>query len=67
MGVLLVSGLVVWAIACYFLHGSAILMYIGIQAITSGIFAWEMCRIEKTTQSKRPAVVTDPGQKKNAA
>lgn len=51
----IIGGLTVWAVACLLLQGPAILMYIGIQAITSGIFAWEMHRLEKKT--KRPAAV----------
>ena len=55
LALLLVGGLITWTVACLLLHGPAILMYIGIQTITSGIFAWEMHRLEKTT--RRPAAI----------
>ncbi|MDA0284639.1 MAG: hypothetical protein O3B13_01050 [Planctomycetota bacterium] len=45
---LLVSGLSLWAVACFALHGPVILAYIAIQLATSGIFALEMRRIGKT-------------------
>jgi hypothetical protein len=64
LGVILCGGLLVWAIACFCLHGSAILMYIGMQAITSGVFAYEMCRIEKSMQKPRTAPVADSPARK---
>lgn len=57
LALLIVGGLTIWAIACLLLQGPAILMYIGIQAITSGIFAWEMHRLEKKTKRPAPAPV----------
>jgi|GEM_PF-2156081 len=48
LGLLLAGFLSVWAVtACFLTHGPVILAYIGFQAATSGIFAWQMFRIEK--------------------
>ena len=47
LGLLLGGALSVWAIACFLTHGPVILAYIGFQAVASGIFAWQMFRIEK--------------------
>ena len=55
LAAMLIGGLSLWAVACYAVHGSAILAYIGIQALTSGIFAWQMKSIEKTMQQQRAA------------
>lgn len=54
---LLSGGLVLWAIACFALHGPVILAYIAIQVATSGIFALEMRRIEKSIPKRTPATV----------
>ena len=48
LGMLLGGALALWATACFLMHGPGILMYIGLQAMTSGIFAWQMFRIEKS-------------------
>ncbi len=48
LGLLLAGVLSVWAVACFLTHGPVILAYIGFQAVTSGIFAWQMFRIEKS-------------------
>ena len=47
LGLLLGGALSVWAVACFLTHGPVILAYIGFQVVTSGIFAWQMFRIEK--------------------
>lgn len=47
LGLLLGGALSVWAVACFLTHGPVILAYIGFQAVTSGIFAWQMFRIQK--------------------
>ncbi|NQV28364.1 MAG: hypothetical protein HQ518_28765 [Rhodopirellula sp.] len=39
--------LVVWAGACTWLHGPAILAYVALQGATSGIFALSMYRISR--------------------
>jgi hypothetical protein len=52
---LIVGGLTVWAVVCYFIHGPAIAAYLAIQAITSGIFAWEMRRIERRAEEQKLA------------
>lgn len=54
---LLAGGLTLWAIACLVLHGPVILAYIAIQVATSGIFALEMRRIEKSIPKRAVAVV----------
>ena len=59
LAIWLVGGLSVWAVACYFVHGSAILAYIGIQVLTSGVFAWQMNSVEKSMHRK--------AEEKNAA
>jgi len=66
LAVLLVGGLTLWAIACVLLHGPAILTYIGLQAVTSGIFAWEMTRLERSTR-RRPADATAHSSSSKAA
>ena len=40
--------LTVWAVACTWLHGPAILAYIVLQGATSGIFALSMYRISRS-------------------
>ena len=63
---LLGGGLVLWAIACFALHGPVILAYIAIQVATSGIFALEMRRIEKSIP-KRTAATVKSGSTTRAA
>jgi hypothetical protein len=63
---LLGGGLVLWAIACLALHGPVILAYIAIQVATSGIFALEMRRIEKSIP-KRAAAMVKTGSTTRAA
>ena len=46
-GLLLGGALTAWVIACFVTHGPVILAYVGFQAATAGIFAWQMIRIEK--------------------
>jgi len=55
--VLLAGGLTLWAIACFAMHGPVILAYIAIQVATSGIFALEMRRIEKSIPKRAAATV----------
>ncbi len=52
---LLGGGLALWAMACLALHGPVILAYIAIQIATSGIFALEMRRIEKSIPQRATA------------
>lgn len=47
LGMLLGIALTIWAVACYLTHGPVILAYLGFQLATSGVFAWQMMRIEK--------------------
>lgn len=47
---LLIGGLAVWAILCFTVHGISIIAYIGLQLSTTGLFAWDMHRIEKKSQ-----------------
>lgn len=63
---LLGGGLALWAVACFALHGPVILAYIAIQVATSGIFALEMRRIEKSIP-KRATVAAKTGSKTRAA
>ena len=63
---LLGGGLALWAIACFAIHGPIILAYIAIQVATSGIFALEMRRIEKSIP-KRVAATVNSGSKTRAA
>ncbi|MDA0589712.1 MAG: hypothetical protein O2820_19505 [Planctomycetota bacterium] len=55
--ILIVGGLAVWAIVCFFIHGPAIAAYLVIQAVTSGVFAWEMRRIERVAAQQKAARV----------
>jgi hypothetical protein len=64
--VLLGGGLVLWAIACFALHGPVILAYIAIQVATSGVFALEMRRIEKSIP-KRTTAIAKSGSATRAA
>jgi hypothetical protein len=53
--------LTVWAVACTWLHGPAILAYIVLQGATSGIFALSMYRISRS-HSRTPGKPLDqPG------
>ena len=52
---LLGGGLALWAIACFAIHGPIILAYIAIQIATSGLFALEMRRIEKSIPKRAAA------------
>jgi len=49
---LIITGLCLWTAACLFVHGPVILVYICFQALTSGVFALEMRRIEKRNLKK---------------
>jgi len=37
---LLAAEIIIWAVLCMIVHGWAILVYLGLQAATSGVFAW---------------------------
>ncbi len=53
--------LTVWAAACTWLHGPAILAYIVLQGVTSGIFALSMYQVSRR-HSRTPAKrVGQPG------
>jgi hypothetical protein len=54
---LIVGGLSIWAVVCFFIHGPAIAAYLAIQAVTSGVFAWEMRRIERVAAQQKAARV----------
>ena len=59
--VILAGGLTLWVMACFAVHGPVILAYIAIQTATSGIFALEMRRIEKSIPKRTAATVkSDP-------
>ena len=49
---LIITALCLWTAACLFVHGPVILVYICFQALTSGVFALEMRRIEKRNLKK---------------
>lgn len=46
--VLIPSCLIVWAATCVLMHGPTLLYYIGLQAMTTGVFAWAISRAEKS-------------------
>lgn len=48
LAAMLIGSLSLWAIACVALHGPVILAYVAIQLATSGVFAWQMHKIEKS-------------------
>jgi hypothetical protein len=52
---LIVGGLSGWAIVCFYIHGPAIAVYLAIQAVTSGVFVWEMRRIERLGEQQKAA------------
>jgi hypothetical protein len=52
LAVWLLGALSVWAVACFFVHGAAILAYIGLQILTAGVFAWQMTSVEKSMHRK---------------
>jgi len=54
---LVAGGLTVWAVLCFVIHGAAIVAYIGLQALTTGLFVWDMRRIEKRSVQKRTVAV----------
>lgn len=64
---LLAGGLTLWAIACFVMHGPVILAYIAIQIATSGIFAMEMRRIEKSIPKRATAAVKSGSSATRAA
>jgi hypothetical protein len=57
---IIVGCLTAWAIGCFVVHGSVIFAYIGLQAMTAGVFTWSMCRVEKNAQSRRPSAIQTP-------
>ena len=65
--VLLAGGLTLWAIAFFALHGPVILAYIAIQVATSGIFALEMRRIEKSIPKRATVAVKSDSSATRAA
>lgn len=64
---LLGGGLALWAIACFAIHGPIILAYIAIQVATSGLFALEMRRIEKSIPKRAAATAKANGSTTRAA
>ena len=52
---LIVGGLAIWALVCFYIHGPAIAAYLAIQAVTSGVFVWEMRRIERLGEQQKAA------------
>lgn len=64
---LLSGGLALWAVACFTMHGPVILAYIAIQVATSGIFALEMRRIERSIPKRATATVKSDGSSTRAA
>lgn len=67
LGVLITGGLSVWAISCFLVHGPVIFAYVALQAVTSGVFAWQMNQMEKSAvKSTAPATqekVRETGQR----
>jgi len=55
LATLIVGGLAIWAIVCLAIHGPAIAVYLAIQAVTSGVFVWEMRRIERLGEQQKAA------------
>jgi hypothetical protein len=62
LSILLPVLLTIWAVACTWLHGPAIVAYIVLQAATSGIFALSMYRIS-SLHSRSPETPGDSGEK----
>ena len=60
--VVIAGSLTIWALLCFALHGPAIFAYIGLQAITSGVFAYAFWRTEKEMKAKRAANVAKVSQ-----
>ena len=61
LSILLPVLLTIWAAACTWLHGPAILAYIVLQAATSGIFALSMYRITRL-HSRSPEKLGTSGE-----
>ena len=60
LSVLLPGIIALWATACCLAHGSAILLYVGLQVLTTGFFALQMYRVEKSLTASpkaKPAFV----------
>ena len=55
MSTLLCAALAVWGMSCFLIHGTTILAYVGLQVVTSGAFAWAMCRTEQKAHASREA------------
>ena len=64
--VVIAGSLTVWALLCFALHGPAIFAYIGLQAITSGVFAYAFWRTEKAMLAKREAATASASQESAA-
>ena len=54
---LVAGGLTAWAVLCFVIHGTAIVAYIGLQTLTTGLFIWDMRRIEKRSQQEKTMAV----------
>lgn len=50
---LICGSLAAWGLSCLLVHGPVILAYVGIQAVTSGVFAVAIYRAEKAHQNSR--------------
>jgi len=64
--VLLGLGLIAWVATFLWIHGpDVILPYLGLQTVTSGVFAFFMWKAEQTNQdtdSNPDPVIPDPGE-----
>lgn len=49
---LLGGALVVWGVSCVLVHGPAIIGYVSLQILTSGVFAWQIFRVEQQVARK---------------
>lgn len=64
---ILTAGLAAWAISCIVIHGMPIVGYIGLQVLTSGVFAWQMSRIEKSCVKRVALSGTDSSESASRA
>ncbi len=55
LSVLVCAALAVWGLACFLVNGPAIFVYVGLQAITSGVFAYAFYRKELSLALSRQA------------
>lgn len=66
LSILVGTALALWGLSCFLVHGSPIFAYVGMQAITSGVFALCFYRTEQKLLKSRHSI-TNQGASETAA